>query len=118
GDEKDPDEADTVGAITLRKEHISFPEDSKIHFDFLGKDSVRWEKDVSAPPEVIRNLQNFMETSKDCLFEGVDSKKVARFLSEKMPKLTAKVFRTWKCTSTLENALKKQQPLEKGLVTK
>ena len=26
GDEKDPDEADTVGAITLRKEHISFPE--------------------------------------------------------------------------------------------
>src|SRR5208283_4903295 len=118
GDEKDPDEADTVGAITLRKEHVSFPEDSKIHFDFLGKDSVRWEKDVPAPPEVIRNLQNFMDTSRDYLFEGVDSKKVARFLSEKMPKLTAKVFRTWKCTSTLEEALKKQQPLEKGLVTK
>ena len=118
GDEKDPDEADTVGAITLRKEHISFPEEGKIHFDFLGKDSVRWEKDVPAPPEVIRNLQNFMDTSRDYLFEGVDSKKVARFLSEKMPKLTAKVFRTWKCTSTLEEALKKQQPLEKGLVTK
>jgi DNA topoisomerase-1 len=113
GDEKDPDEADTVGAITLRKEHISFPEDGKIHFDFLGKDSVRWEKDVSAPPEIIHNIQNFMDTSKDYLFEGVDSKKVSRFLSEKMPKLTAKVFRTWKCTSTLEDALKKQQPLEK-----
>ena len=24
GDEKDPDEADTVGAITLRAEHITF----------------------------------------------------------------------------------------------
>ena len=118
GDEKDPDEADTVGAITLRKEHISFPEDGKIHFDFLGKDSVRWEKDACAPPEVIRNLQNFMETSRGYLFEGVDSKKVARFLSEKMPKLTAKVFRTWKCTSTLEDALKKPQPLEKGLITR
>ena len=28
-----------------------------------------------------------MKTSKEYLFEGVDSKKVARFLSEKMPKL-------------------------------
>ena len=118
GDEKDPDEADTVGAITLRKEHVSFPENGKIHFDFLGKDSVRWEKDVSAPPEVISNIQKFMDSSKDNLFEGVDSKKVSRFLSEKMPKLTAKVFRTWKCTFTLEDALKKQQPLENGLVTK
>jgi len=118
GDEKDPDEADTVGAITLRKEHISFPVDGKIHFDFLGKDCVRWEKDALAPDEVIRNIQEFMDTSKDYLFEGVDSKKVSRFLSEKMPKLTAKVFRTWKCTSTLEDALKKQQPLENGPVTK
>ena len=41
GDEKDPDEADTVGAITLRAEHIKI-EDDVIHFDFLGKDSVRW----------------------------------------------------------------------------
>ena len=59
-----------------------------------------------------------MDISKDYLFEGVDSKKVSRFLSEKMPKLTAKVFRTWKCTSTLEDALRKQQPLEKEPVTK
>jgi len=118
GDEKDPDEADTVGAITLRKEHISFPENGKIHFDFLGKDSVRWEKDVSAPLGIIQNIRILMESSKDYLFEGIDSKKVSRFLSEKMPKLTAKVFRTWKCTSTLEDALKKQQPLENGPVTK
>jgi len=118
GDEKDPDEADTVGAITLRREHISFPEEEKIHFDFLGKDCVRWEKEISAPPEVIRNIQEYMDTSKDYLFEGVDSKKVSRFLSEKMPKLTAKVFRTWKCTSTLEENLKKRLPLEKEPVTK
>ena len=39
GDEKDPDEADTVGAITLRKEHIKIEGDT-LHFDFLGKDSV------------------------------------------------------------------------------
>ena len=106
GDEKDPDEADTVGAITLRAEHIKIEGDT-IHFDFLGKDSVRWIKNVKAPPEVIRNIQHYMETSKEYLFEGVDSKKVSRFLSEKMPKLTAKVFRTWRCTKTVKEELEK-----------
>jgi DNA topoisomerase-1 len=107
GDEKDPGEADTVGAITLRAEHIKIESDT-IHFDFLGKDCVRWVKDVKAPPEVIRNLQQYMaDTSKEYLFEGIDSKKVSRFLSEKMPKLTAKVFRTWRCTKTLREELDK-----------
>jgi DNA topoisomerase-1 len=106
GDEKDPDEADTVGAITLRAEHINIEGDI-IHFDFLGKDSVRWIKNVKAPPEVIRNIQHYIETSKEYLFEGIDSKKVSRFLSEKMPNLTAKVFRTWRCTKTLKEELDK-----------
>ena len=107
GDEKDPDEADTVGAITLRKEHIKIEGDT-IHFDFLGKDSVRWVKEVQAPPAVIRNITAFLRRhSKEYLFEGVDSKKVSRFLSEKMPKLTAKVFRTWRCTKTVKEELEK-----------
>ena len=112
GDEKDPDEADTVGAITLRAEHIKI-NGNQLNFHFLGKDSVEWDKTIQAPPEVIRNIQNFMQTSKQYLFEGVDSKKVAHFLSEKVPKLSAKVFRTWKCTSTLETALKKETEKEK-----
>jgi DNA topoisomerase-1 len=106
GDEKDPDEADTVGAITLRKEHIKI-DGSTLHFDFLGKDSVRWVKDYKAPPEVIKNIEYFSKTSKEYLFEGIDSKHVSRFLSEKMPKLTAKVFRTWRCTKTVKEELEK-----------
>ena len=58
GDEKDPDEADTVGAITLRSEHIKIEGDI-LHFDFLGKDSVRWVKQVKAPPPVIKNIEYF-----------------------------------------------------------
>jgi DNA topoisomerase I len=107
GDEKDPDEADTVGAITLRAEHISFVGDDTLHFDFLGKDSVRWIKEVKAPQSVIRNIREFSKTSKEYLFEGIDSKNVSRFLSEKMPKLTAKVFRTWRCTKTVKEELEK-----------
>jgi DNA topoisomerase-1 len=106
GDEKDPDEADTVGAITLRAEHIKI-EGETLHFDFLGKDCVRWEKSVQAPAQVIKNISEFAKTSKEYLFEGVDSKKVSRFLSEKMPGLTAKVFRTWRCTKTVKEELAK-----------
>jgi DNA topoisomerase-1 len=106
GDEKDPDEADTVGAITLRPEHIKIEADT-LHFDFLGKDCVRWEKSVKAPLAVIRNIRHYAENSKEYLFEGVDSKKVSRFLSQKMPGLTAKVFRTWRCTKTVKEELAK-----------
>jgi DNA topoisomerase-1 len=108
GDEKDPDEADTVGAITLRREHINIAGDI-IHFDFLGKDCVRWVKSVKAPPSVIRNIEEYVKTSKEHLFEGIDSKKVSRFLSQKMPGLTAKVFRTWRCTKTVKEELKKSE---------
>jgi DNA topoisomerase-1 len=108
GDEKDPDEADTVGAITLRKEHITFGVDNTIHFDFLGKDSVRWVKNVKAPELVIRNIKEYAnDPNKEYLFEGIDSKKVSRFLNEKMPGLTAKVFRTWRCTKTVKEELEK-----------
>ena len=106
GDEKDPDEADTVGAITLRSEHIKIEGDT-LHFDFLGKDCVRWEKSVQAPASVIKNIKHYAENSKEYLFEGVDSKKVSRFLSQKMPGLTAKVFRTWRCTKTVKEELAK-----------
>jgi len=114
GDEKDPGEADTVGAITLRPEHIKI-EGNKLNFDFLGKDCVRWTKSVEAPETVIKNMKDFSKTSKDYLFEGINSRKISRFLSKQMEGLTAKVFRTWKCTITVKEQLetcdvKKEDP--------
>jgi DNA topoisomerase-1 len=106
GDEKDPGEADTVGAITLRPEHIKI-EGTTLDFDFLGKDCVRWTKKVEAPPAVVKNIERFSKECKEYLFEGIDSRKVSRFLSEKMEGLTAKVFRTWRCTTTVREHLQK-----------
>jgi DNA topoisomerase I len=104
GDEKDPGEADTVGAITLRPEHIKI-EGNLLNFDFLGKDCVKWEKRIEAPPVVIRNIQEFSKQTSGYLFAGTNSRKVSRFLSQKMEGLTAKVFRTWRCTQTVTRSL-------------
>ena len=111
GDEKDPGEADTVGAITLRPEHIKI-EGNTLHFDFLGKDAVRWLKDIEAPSTVIENIRCLCETCKEYLFQGIDSKRVSRFLNEKMEGLTAKVFRTWKVSRTVREYLEKSKVMK------
>jgi len=104
GDEKDPGEADTVGAITLRPEHVKIDGDV-LNFDFLGKDSVRWVKSIKASPIVINDIKQYSKKCNEYLFEGIDSKKVSKFLSEKMSGLTAKVFRTWRTTKVVKKYL-------------
>src|SRR5213080_4519805 len=109
GDEKDEDEADTVGASTLRVEHLKFLPHG-VEFDFLGKDSVRWEKTLQlggADSPIRRNLQEFSSGKKpeDLVFDGITSEGVNRFLGKGMRGLTAKVFRTHHATETVQTYL-------------
>src|SRR5438034_8386698 len=109
GDEKEEDEADTVGASTLRVEHLKFFPKG-IEFDFLGKDSVRWEKTLEldgADSPIRRNLQEFSSGKKpeDLVFDGITSEGVNRFLGKAMRGLTAKVFRTHHATETVQTYL-------------
>jgi len=110
GDEKDEDEADTVGASTLRVEHIKFNPDN-IEFDFLGKDSVRWEKKImfsDAGSAFIKNMKEFTQNKKptELVFHNIDSRHVNEFFSKCSKGLTAKVFRTYHATNTLADYLK------------
>jgi DNA topoisomerase-1 len=105
GDEKDDDEAETIGASTLRPEHISFNGDGTVTFDFLGKDSVRHTLCAEVPEPVIVNLKEFSVDPERPLFEGVDSKRVSDFLDEVMTGLSAKVFRTHYATTAVEKKL-------------
>ena len=116
GDEKDPEEADTVGASTLRVEHIEFPQPNGnqiIEFNFLGKDSVPWQKRLEVDSEDTRalynNLKKFMQGKKptDLIFDGINSRKVNAFLQQIMPELTAKVFRTCIATRVVQRQLSK-----------
>ncbi|MCW3991301.1 MAG: DNA topoisomerase I [Candidatus Bathyarchaeota archaeon] len=105
GDEKDEEEADTVGASTLRPEHIHFNGDGTVTFDFLGKDSVPHVIRDKLPEQIVRNLKEFSANASSTLFDGVDSKRVSSFLDEVMTGLSAKVFRTCYSSESVEEKL-------------
>jgi DNA topoisomerase IB len=126
GDEKDPEEADTVGATTLRAEHLTFKTTS-IVFDFLGKDSVPWHKEIEPHPDVYTVLKELYDNALERIasfksrkskktkadpkkiaqiFPSVNSTHVNRFLSEVYPELTAKVFRTYHASTIMREELK------------
>ncbi len=109
GDEKEEDEADTVGASTLRVEHLRF-QPHGVEFDFLGKDSVRWQKTLkldSGDSPIRKNLMEFSTGKKaeDLVFDGITSESVNRFFGKAMRGVTAKVFRTHHATETVKKYL-------------
>ena len=114
GAEKDPDEADTVGATTLRPEHVTLHQDGTAEFKFLGKDSVLWHKKIQPPPVVLQNLQELVQNArpsgsgsndKPQIFPTIDSGHVNAYLGEILPGLTAKVFRTHHATQAVRESL-------------
>ena len=119
GDEKEADEADTVGATTLRPEHVTLHDDGSVEFRFLGKDSVEWHKTIEPPRVVYDNLAELIlharpsSTAADSdngrclpqLFPNVTSQKVNAFLSDIVPGLSAKMFRTYHATKVVEKSL-------------
>lgn len=123
GDEKDPDEADTVGATTLRPEHVTLHPDGTAEFRFYGKDFVRWHKKLELPEIVRQNLAELARSArppnsgnrsnrkkhptrdKPQLFPDIGSRDVNAYLSEALPGLTAKVFRTHHATEVVRSSL-------------
>jgi len=62
GGEKDEDLADTVGCCTLRVGHVIHIEQTEatpcsIKFDFLGKDSIRYEQTHEVDPKVYASMK-------------------------------------------------------------
>uniref|UniRef100_A0A9J7X521 DNA topoisomerase I n=2 Tax=Cyprinus carpio TaxID=7962 RepID=A0A9J7X521_CYPCA len=114
GNEKDEGEtADTVGCCSLRVEHIRLHpqmdgQDYVVELDFPGKDSIRYYNKVSVEKRVFKNLQLFLENkqAKDDLFDRLNTSILNKHLQELMDGLTAKVFRTYNASITLQQQLK------------
>jgi DNA topoisomerase-1 len=109
GDEKDEDEADTVGATTLTKENVKLRPGNVVEFDFYGKDFVRLQREVELPGQVVKNIEEFISQAEgdSPIFNGVRSESVSAFLDEIVPGISAKVFRTFHSTKAVNDYLEK-----------
>jgi len=112
GNEKDEDQADTVGCCSLRVEHIELHDEKDgnefvVEFDFLGKDSIRYQNAVPVEKKVFKNLRLFKENKKDNddLFDRLNTSILNQYLQQLMEGLTAKVFRTYNASFTLQQQL-------------
>ncbi|KAK7393756.1 hypothetical protein VNO78_22320 [Psophocarpus tetragonolobus] len=110
GNEKDDDEADTVGCCTLKVENVTAEAPNKLKFNFLGKDSIKYENTVEVELPVYNAILKFQKNKRPCddLFDMLDTSKLNAHLKELMPGLTAKVFRTFNASITLDNMLNKE----------
>lgn len=111
GDEKGEDKADTVGASSLRVEHIKVDKEAKtIEFDFLGKDSIRYHNIARFNSSMIRNMIWLCKDKKptDRLFPGIRSFDINELLGNIVEGVTAKVFRTAYGSKLLAEELAKE----------
>ncbi|RKP12298.1 hypothetical protein BJ684DRAFT_11704 [Piptocephalis cylindrospora] len=109
GNEKGDEEADTVGCCSLRCEHIRLePEGNRVIFDFLGKDSIRYHNEVEVTHQVWKNLRHFLrgKSPSDDVFDQLRTASLNKHLTSLMPGLTAKVFRTFNASHTMEAQLR------------
>ncbi|KAL8440301.1 hypothetical protein Efla_007191 [Eimeria flavescens] len=114
GGEKDTDEeADTVGCCSLRVEHTTLnSETEEVTFDFLGKDSIRYFNTVKIDSQAFKNLVAFCKGKKpdQDVFDRINSTSLNNHLKQLMPGLSAKMFRTYNASITLQQELQKLQP--------
>jgi DNA topoisomerase-1 len=116
GGEKGEDEADTVGCCSLRVEHLTFNTDDtafQIELEFLGKDSMLFKQNIDFSKHgdlgklVYKCLKSFCAGKKkdEEVFDTLDPSSLNKHLTSLMKGLTAKVFRTYNASITLEKEL-------------
>lgn len=108
GGEKKEDETDTVGASTLRVDHIRLKGPDHVIFDFLGKDSIRFYKDFQVPNVIFDNFKKLMEnkTKNEQLFHSISARSINIYLKEFDKSFSAKVFRTRLASKIMYDAIK------------
>jgi len=110
GGEKDTEEsADTVGCCSLRVEHMNLEPPNTIHLQFLGKDSIEYKNSVVVTDQVYENIAAFCAGKKpeDQVFDKCSPSDVNEYFKEFMEDLSAKVFRTYNASYTLQKELSK-----------
>ncbi|KAI0564431.1 DNA topoisomerase [Gracilaria domingensis] len=107
GNEKGEDEADTVGCCSLRVEHIKFHPPSTIELNFLGKDSIEYRNTVEIERLAYEALKLFCRGKQpgNEVFHRLSVQGLNDYLKSCMDGLSAKVFRTYNASITLDRLL-------------
>jgi DNA topoisomerase-1 len=108
GNEKDTEnEAETVGCCSLKFEHVTLKPPNTVIFDFLGKDSIRFYDEVTVHEQVFKNLKIFKKNKNtgDDIFDRLTTGQLNKHLTNYMPGLSAKVFRTYNASWTMAKLL-------------
>jgi len=124
------EEADTVGCCSLRVEHMRFDpneeggDNKEIELEFLGKDSMLFKQTIDfgadmyndnngMGTQVYENLEKFCKKKKktDEIFDQINPSMLNQHLKQFMDGLTAKVFRTYNASKTLQDELAKTEEL-------
>lgn len=116
GTEKlDKFENGTVGASQLLVKNIKVG-NGTLELDFLGKDTVRYHNTVEIPANVEKALKTFVANKKpnDRVFDKASAGTVNKFLSDCLPYVTGKLFRTTYGTKLLAEELQKAD-VKKGM---
>jgi DNA topoisomerase-1 len=131
GGEKDTDEeADTVGCCSLRVEHLHFDpngeggDNKEIELEFLGKDSMLYKQTIDfgaamyndnngMGEQVYENFRKFCAKKKDSeeVLDAINPSMLNAHLKQYMDGLSAKVFRTYNASKTLQDELRKTEAL-------
>lgn len=129
GGEKDTEaEADTVGCCSLRVEHLHFDpnqeggDNREIELEFLGKDSMLYKQTIDFGSDIYNddngmgnkifdNLKSFCKNKKPSeeVFSEITPSVLNNHLKEHMDGLSAKVFRTYNASKTLQSELRKHE---------
>jgi len=90
-----------------------------IHLSFLGKDSIRYENSVTVTDQVYENIASFCSGKKpdEDVFDKVSPSIVNEYFKEFMEDLSAKVFRTYNASITLQQELAKFDVSQKDKYT-
>jgi len=109
GGEKGELEAKTYGASTLQVKHIKLVKPNKIALDFLGKDSIRYNKTLTVDSDVFNNLQTFInkKSGSTPIFDKINACSINIYLKQFDKGLNGKVFRTRLGSTLMYNALSK-----------
>lgn len=108
GNEKG-DDTETFGVTSLLVKHMELLGNDQIKLDFLGKDSIRYNKILNMSHIVYTNIEEFILNKEptDPIFDLVTAIDINKYLQTYMKNLSARMFRTFNASNLFQKELQK-----------